>query len=498
MLGSIATIDSPTAVMVEGVGLVGGLNQKGSLECPTDIRDYLKQYILSEIPAEDSISVDDLIDSLNTAVVLVEGIMPIEDSSKPYFDLKITAYRGTQTVSLENGWLYRTVLKNIGTFGIKTDNLADAEGPIFINQIDSQTVDKRTGYILGGGKNIINYAIALILKNADFALTNNIRNRLNIRFGRDTARAIKAGFIEISIPQKYKAQRGKFIELLKSVYVYDVPQNDSERINKHIQQITDHPESNEGEYALEAMGNQCLSQLSTLLMSPDEHVRLRAARCMLNLRSDDGMNALVEIILNRNSPYRIEALEAVTESGRPADASNLALELLKDGNFDIRLAAYRQLYKLNDRHIVIKPVASNFLIEKIEQSENKDIYVARSGQPQVVLFGTSIYCDKGFIINSANGEITIDAPADKDYVIVSRKFPNRPDLIGQIKCTYELDNIIQALCDDPPERGQDVRGGLGVSYSDLIVLLKQMCDIGAIDAEFHAGPMPKIDLNVKK
>jgi hypothetical protein len=28
--------------------------------------------------------------------------------------------------------------------------------------------------------------------------------------------------------------------------------------------------------------------------------------------------------------------------------------------------------------------------------------------------------------------------------------------------------------------------------------LKQMCDMGVVKAEFHAGPMPKIGLNIKK
>jgi hypothetical protein len=39
---------------------------------------------------------------------------------------------------------------------------------------------------------------------------------------------------------------------------------------------------------------------------------------------------------------------------------------------------------------------------------------------------------------------------------------------------------------------------LGVPYSDAIALLKQMVDKNAIDAQFVAGPLPKIDLNVKK
>ncbi len=498
MLGSLVTIDSPKSVPVEGIGLVGGLNGKGSSECPASIRQYLEQYALSELPEDEPLNINSLIDSLNTAVVVINGTMPVEDSGESYFDVKVTAYQGTQTVSLENGWLYHSDLKDIGTFGIKTDVLADVIGPVFTDQISDTPIDKRTGYVLGGGKVITKYIIGFVLNTPDFELTNNIRNKLNFRFGRNTARAAKEGIIEISIPSKYQAHRGKFIELLKSTYVYDVPENEPKRIEKHIQQIVEHPESDEGELALEAMGNQCLSKLSILLGSPDEHVRLRAARCMLNLRSDDGMSILIEIALNKLSPYRIEALKAVTESGRPSDASSLAKELLKDSNFDIKLGAYEQLRKLNDSAIAIKPIASVFYIEQIEKISGKDIYVSRSGQPKIILFGSQINYNKGFTIKSAKDEISIESPADKDYVIVSRKFPNRPDLTGQIKCTYELSNIIQALCDSLPERGQETRGGLGVTYSDMIALLKQMCDKGAVNAQFHAGPMPNIDLNVKK
>ena len=40
-IGSIVQIDSPESILVEGVGLVGGLNGKGSSECPPEIRQYL-------------------------------------------------------------------------------------------------------------------------------------------------------------------------------------------------------------------------------------------------------------------------------------------------------------------------------------------------------------------------------------------------------------------------------------------------------------------------
>ena len=40
-------------------------------------------------------------------------------------------------------------------------------------------------------------------------------------------------------------------------------------------------------------------------------------------------------------------------------------------------------------------------------------------------------------------------------------------------------------------KGEQHLTGLGVSYSDMIAILKQMCDKGAVKAQFQAGPLPK-------
>jgi hypothetical protein len=67
-----------------------------------------------------------------------------------------------------------------------------------------------------------------------------------------------------------------------------------------------------------------------------------------------------------------------------------------------------------------------------------------------------------------------------------------------LKCSFEISDIIRTLCEEPVKESGLRRSGLGVSYSDAAVLLKRMCDMGVMQAEFHAGPMPKIDLNIKK
>ena len=81
---------------------------------------------------------------------------------------------------------------------------------------------------------------------------------------------------------------------------------------------------------------------------------------------------------------------------------------------------------------------------------------------------------------------------------IIRKHPKRADAIAQLRSSFEVGDIVRALCDEPRKKGEEGRGGLGVPYSDAIVLVKQMCDKGAVQAEFHAGPMPNFGLNIKK
>jgi len=99
-------------------------------------------------------------------------------------------------------------------------------------QLSDTPVDKRTGYILGGGKVIEKYVIGLVLGKADFELTNSIRNASWICvYGNQLPELLKAGMIEVTPPDKYGTGRGKFIELIKATLCYDIPQNDQERIN---------------------------------------------------------------------------------------------------------------------------------------------------------------------------------------------------------------------------------------------------------------------------
>ncbi len=490
-IGSLVEMSWPESILLEGYNLVVGLRGTGSSECPPQIRTYLGQHIQRLYP-DRKINIEKFIRSLDTAIVQVEGTMPAVASQDEYFDVRVTALPGTQTISLDGGWLLGTKLKTVGTFGITTKVVADAKGPVFIDKIGLSEINRRSGYVLSGGKIRDEYTISLKLNEPDFRVTNNIRNRLNERFGDGTAKVISLGRIEVKVPAKYREQKQRFISIIKVTYLTQSTESIRERIKIYVRKLAALQDADASEMALESIGNQSFGGLSALLNVSNEQVRFRAARCMLNLGGDAGLVTLRQIALDRDSSYRIEALESITTGARRNDAARISQRLLRDDDFRVRLAAYEQLRKLDDITVTQELIAGNFYLEQIVQTPHKSIFVSRSGEPRIVLFGAPIRCSDGIFVRSADGNITINAPAGQEYVSIIRKHPQRPGVIAQLKSSFELSDIIRTLCKKPVKKDERGRGGLGVSYSDVIALLKQMCEKGAVKAEFWAGPLPKI------
>ncbi len=496
-IASVATIHVSEPAHVEGYGVVGGLKGTGSAECPPNIRAYLARQIRQQLPAGATLNIEEFISSLDTAAVLVEGIIPEMPLKNEYFDLKVTALTNTQTTSLDGGGLFPTDLKMPGRFGMDTRIPADAVGPIFIDKVGDPNADERIGFILAGGKVLNEYVIVLSLNKQDFKLSNTIRNLLNGRFGDTTARAVSSGRIEVRIPAQYKQRRQRFVAMVNVMFLTQEPQETAERIQTLVQRLAGTENKYEAEVALEAIGNQCLGNLRLLLSSPDEQVRLHAARCMLSLGGDEALETLRQMAMDAGSTRRLDALEAVAMGGRRNDAAALSRRLLNDSDLQVRLAAYEHLRQLEDVIITQEFIGRTFYLERIAQANRKLIYVSRSGQPRIVLFGEPISCHDNIFVESPDGDVTINSAAGQNQVTIVRKHPKRPEVIAQAQSSLDLADIIRTLCQEPPKE-REKGGGLGVPYADAAVLLKQMCAKGAVDAEFHAGPLPKISPNIKK
>lgn len=488
-IGSLAEVFAPDTIIVEGFGLVGGLKGTGSAECPPALRAYLVKYIKKQLP-EEKMNINKFIDSHNTAVVNIQGKMPTAFKNQ-YFDVTVTAIAGSQTTSLENGWLYEVELKAGGRFSLGAKVLATVEGPVYIDKIESSPLlNHKTGFILAGGNVRDEYKISLVLHKPDYKISSFIRNRLLERFGDNTAKAISDEQIVLTVPPKYKYQKKRFIEIVKATYLVQDKEITEKRIDNFIRKLAILKDVAQSEIALETLGKASLGKLAALLNSSREPLRLSAARCMLNIGSDKGLDTLRQIAIDKNSKRRIEALKAITLSANRNDAASISRILLRDDEFEVKLAAYEQLRRLNDISISQKLVGRNFYLEQIAGLGKKAIFASRSGLPRIVLFGAPIYCRENVFIRSEDGNVTINAPAGQKDVSIIRKFPGRPGAPVQLKSSFELGDIIRTLCEEPTNK---THPGLGVSYGDCIAILKQMSDKGTVQAAFRAGPLPKFN-----
>jgi hypothetical protein len=381
---------------------------------------------------------------------------------------------------------------------MSTKPLATAEGPVYTDSVGPDPVDNRTGYVLGGGAVLEDYRINLVLRRPDYRAAGQIRNRINGRFGYETAWALSPGNIELHVPTKYAAAKDRFIQLVRATYLADTPELTEKRIITHIQKLAGSQNKNANEIALEAIGNAALPKLAVLLNSSYPEVRLRAARCMLNLGDQQGREALWSIASDRTSAYRVEAIEAFVNAAARDDASPMLRGLLRDDDFPVRLAAYENLIRLSDATVSVKLIADSFYLDQITQAGKPAIFVSRRDQPRVALFGAPIYCRSNLFVETPDGAITINAPAGEQFATIIRKHPKHPDTIIRLKTSLDLADIIQTLCREPLTPTDEGGPGLGVPYSTLAGLLKQMADSGAVPAEFYVGPPPKTLPTIKK
>jgi hypothetical protein len=496
-IGSLAEVGKAEPVAVEGCGLVGGLAGKGSAYCPPEVRAYLKQYISTQLP-NDRINVDELIDSKNTAVVALEAMIPPMPSMGEHFDVRVSLLPGSDATSIQGGWLYKAELVVKGTIGIRTRSLATVEGPVFVNPIGTADIDPRSGYILGGGRTLYEYAAVLKLRQPGYRAVSLIRNRLSERYGANIAQALSPGDIEVRIPAEYRRQKTRFVSMIPATFLEVTNELTSARINTYVQELGGSGDKENSEIALEAIGRASAVKLAALLNSTDAEVRLRAGRCMLSLRDDRGLAPLRDLAIDPKSPYRLEALDAVMNSPKRPDAVTLAQRLLRDDDVAVVLAAYDDLRQIDDRVVSREVIGRSFLLEQVAQSSHKAIFVSRSGDPRVVLFGGPLICRDNLFVESPDQAVVLDSRAGQNHVSVMRKHPTRPGIIGPVRCRSNVADLVRTLGGEAVNAPSGQAQNLGVPYSQVIALLEQLCAKDAVAAQFWPGPLPKIEPSVKK
>lgn len=491
-VGDLAEVMAFSPIPVKGIGLVVGLANTGSAECPPDVRVYLRQYIASRIGDKKLVNPDKMINSPDTAVVLVQGFVPAGAIKQQAFDIRVETLANTQTTSLKGGRLYTTELKYVGqvedVMGT-SKTLAYAAGNIYIDNISEPKPDPRGGFILGGGKTVQDSQILLSIFKPDFRTAAIIRNRINERFGKNVAQAPSEGIIALSPPEKFNGNKIVFLELIKELYISSSPASEDAYITSLIEKLKTEPQKTKYEISLEAVGKSAIPKIIPLMDSNDLQVKLIAARCLLNIGDYSGLKILRDFAQDSSSSFRLDAMNAIGRTAAKQDVITLMNRLVIDANLDVRYTAYKYLKKYSDSSIIQTLVGGNFYIDQAIQLSPKTVWVSRKDEPRIVILGAPIDCRQDIFIESDDGNIIINALPDENKISLMRKHPITGELMGPLKTSFRLADVIRTLGDEPAPEDEKNRVGLGVSYTEIVELLKKMCNNGAVDAVFAASEL---------
>lgn len=491
-IGDLAEIVAFNPIPVKGIGIVVGLAGTGSAECPPAVRDYLRQYIMTQVGDKQLINPDRMINSTDTAVVIVEGYIPAGAVQQQPFDISVKALANAQTTSLQSGRLYTTELKYVSqieeTFGAESKTLAFAAGNVYIDNIVEPKPDPRGGFVLGGGRAIQNTQILLAIYKPDFRAAAVIRNRINERFGKNVANATSDSMILLSLPERFNDNKERFIKLIKSLYITSSAVSEDKHINLLIEKLQTEPDKRAYETGLEAIGRLAADRVALLLKSSeDPQTRFVAARCLLNIGDDSSLKILRDIAQDTASPFRLDAIKAVGDAAAKRDCLALMNRIVRDDNLEVRYTAYKYLQKYDDSSIVRTLIGQDFYLDQVLQTSPKTVWVSRKSEQRIVLFGAPIDCEKNIFIESDDGFIIINALPDENKISIMRKHPITGELMGPLKASFRLADVIRILGNELAPEDNKKRAGLGVSYSEIVELLKKMCDKGAVKAIFASS-----------
>ncbi|HNO76742.1 MAG TPA: flagellar basal body P-ring protein FlgI [Phycisphaerae bacterium] len=499
-------IEGLRRMRVRGYGLVAGLGTTGSSECPKNIRDRLVQemYKRPEFsrrglkPAV--VSPEEVLRSLDTAVVVIEGEIPAAAQKGTTFDLTVRALAGTQTTSLAGGSLYTSELfvyrENAAGGAVEGRALATAAGPIFVNPFANKedeserqtTTMERQGVILGGGTSISTRRIRFVLSTPSYRRARLITDTANARFpGRGgVAKAESPSNITIRIPAAYQDDPFHFLALFRHLYLPTRPGFLETRTQELAKEILE-PNAPHADIAIawEGIGRTVLPTIQELYTDQRPYVRFYSALTGMRLGDGVAVDVVGEFALNPESPYRLTAIDELGNASNSYRTSVVLRRLLSDKDPRIRVEAYEALLPRRDEMIQTSKIGhSNFMLDLVDSPGPNLVYVRRTGDQRIALLGERMYCMPPVFYQDPNNLITINAEEDDRKLTLIRRSKFGDRISPPLPTDFELGSLIDMLGNDPKGTSEDHIHGLALDYATITRTLHDLCESGGINAKF--------------
>jgi hypothetical protein len=492
-IGRLVTIDGLRLNHVRGFGLVVDLVDTGGSDGPEVVKNYLAKEIRRwQEPSQQSLSLKELLESRDAAMVEVTGLVPAAARKGDRFDVVIRAL-GTQTKSLVGG---RLVLCNLKLYAespsgvIEGKTLATAAGPVFVSPLETDgkladKVDLRTGWVLGGGLATEDRRVRLVLNDPRYSIAQQIVARVNGRYSTTDPVAVgqSPSFVDLRIPDKFQQRKRLFLE---RVLFTTLQAGDSflERRAKDLVEAINQPGAEYESIGLawEAIGPICLSVVKELYNNSTPEVAYYAGRTGMRLGDSRGMEVVATFAKDAKFALRDQAINELGEAVDMFGAGEHLRKLLDDPDVLTRLRAYKAL-RLRPHPAIESRVLyqDNLILDVVNSSGPYLIYVQRSMAPRIAVFGSQMSCRPPAIFpgerhdgRRVQTQISALEGSDSLTVIYNNKRTglNSPPL----PVPLNVARLIEFLGATPVKDDQGQWKGLGASYSEIVDVLASFCE----------------------
>jgi len=503
-IGEYTTIEGMRKMHLRGYGVVVGLGDKGSTECPRAVRDqllkdmYKRPQFLRAGSGSGALTPERMLDDQDTAIVLVEGEVPAAAVAGSRFEVMVSALPGTETTSLRGGRLftcdleiYRMLTANAGITG---KSLARAAGPVFLNPFadrpDAATrAAGRIGRVIGGGVVTTDRRIRLVAFVPSYSKVRQIASRLNTRFPdpQKLADPTSPSYVQLRMPGKYADDPKHFLDVVRHLYLPQRAGFEATRARQLAEEIVGkNPPYEDIALAWEGIGRTILPTVQELYSHANPEVSYYAALAGLRLEDSLAVETVARHAGDPQSVHRFEAIRALGKARTLPRAARPLRSLLDDAEPDVRIAAYEALLDRGDTIVASHPVGSdNFILDLVPSSGEDLVYAKRTGQRRIAVFGDNLRLQPPLFYAHPSGELTLNSYDGTATITVFHKSPHPGMDFPTAEADFDLVKLIELLGSDPPRRSTDSAKGLSVDYETMIHLLHELCDMGSLKARFQ-------------
>ncbi len=482
LIQDLARPANVNAAKIEGATLVRGLRGTGADEPPSSYQQLVLNDLSRDVEKKRTAKSE--IASLNTAIVLLETVVPPGARKGDRLDAKISLLPNSEATSIQNGYVEDAEMYQYMTADVVRRGyvLGVANGYVTLNpgEIEKDSpIAYKQGVIIGGVVVSRSRPIWLELKEEERSagVAQRVEDVINKRFSytkagyagkRKVAKAqAGAARINLEVPDEYRDNVIRYVNVVCAISFYETSDELNERIDRLAVQLLNPETSEFASIQLEAIGSSNAKVVDAIrkgLDATDDSVRFNSAitSAYFDIRQDRQKTAKILAEFARvNAKYRPAALATLGIAMKNSfDVDSELRKLLNEQNIETRYGAFRALWTRNPSDYMIQGenMADQFSYHCLNCGGTPYVHITQSVRPEVVLFNSDQIYLQGQIEIEANPRLVIRS--DENDVVVKR-YEASDGVDEQRRVSYKVDDVIRAIVE------------LGGAYPDVVSFLTQ-------------------------